>query len=505
MIDIVGDFHLHSKYSRAVSPQMNIPVMAEYGQKKGIDVLATGDWTHPVWFRELRANLEEAEEGLFSVRKKSLAQPHPDPLLKGEGTQAVKFLLSVEIATIYSQNGKGRRIHQVILVPSFETAEKVNKELIKRGFNLSSDGRPIIGLSSKNLLSLILEIDERSLLIPAHIWTPWFGIYGQMSGFNSLSEAFEDLAPKIYGIETGLSSDPEMNWQIDELNSRSILSFSDAHSPAKMGREATIFRLEDLSYENIRRAIMQPSLKLDARNKKLDKEVRSLKLDIPLSSVQHQNPDSSIQSLVSNKVLYTIEFYPEEGKYHYSGHRNCNVTMTPEEQKASGGICPVCHRKVTDGVMRRVGELAQEDLRGNHKPNSAGLVWITDPKNAHPPYVKIVPLQEIISEAIGSPVASPKVKVIFDTLCKDGVSEFHVLLKLPLADIEKICLSITSKEFARQITDGIKKVRAEQIVIQPGYDGVFGVVRIWNEEDNKQINEYTNNPIKKEEQIGMEF
>ena len=457
MVDVIADLHLHSKFSRAVSPQMIIPVMAEFGEKKGIDLLATGDFTHPVWFREIQSFLEEAEEGLFKIK----------------GESKTKFLLSVEIATIYSQAGKGRRIHQVILVPSFDTAAKVNKELMRRGFNLSSDGRPILGLSSKNLLQMLLEIDERSLLIPAHVWTPWFGIYGQMSGFNSLEEAFEDLAPQVYGIETGLSSDPEMNWQVDELQTRSILSFSDAHSPAKMGREATVFRLEALSYENIRNAIMAPS------KKRISDE---------------------------NKVLYTIEFYPEEGKYHYSGHRNCNVTMTPEEQKASGGMCPVCHKKVTDGVMRRVQELSQQQPRGSHKPNQKGLVWITDPKNTHPPYVKIVPLQEIIAEAIGSPVASPKVKVIFDMLCKEGVSEFHVLLKLPLEDIEKICFSVTSQEFAERITDGIRKVRSEQIVVIPGYDGVFGTVKIWppfaEASEGKENEDIKENP---KEQIGIDF
>src|SRR5260221_4941286 len=224
MIDVVADLHFHSKYSRAVSPQMTLPVMAQVAGQKGIELLATGDWTHPVWFREIRKCLEESEEGIFRIKSKEEG-------IRSEGdsstalgmTSGVRFLLSVEIATIYSQGGKGRRIHQLLFVPSFETAEKINKELLKRGFNLSSDGRPIVGMSSKNLLQLALEIDERSLLIPAHAWTPWFGIYGQMSGFNSLTEAFEDLAPYVYGIETGLSSDPEMNWQMEELNTRSIL------------------------------------------------------------------------------------------------------------------------------------------------------------------------------------------------------------------------------------------------------------------------------------------
>ncbi len=454
MVDIVADLHLHSKYSRAVSNQMILPLMAQVGEQKGIDVLATGDWTHPMWFREMRSQLEESEEGLYKIKD------------KGEGVQGsekkeMRFLLSVEISSIYSQGGKGRRIHNLVFVPNLETAEKVNKELTKRGCNLSSDGRPIIGLSSKNLLSLLLEIDERSLLIPAHIWTPWFGIYGQLSGFNSLDEAFEELAPYVYGIETGLSSDPEMNWQIRELDTRSILSFSDAHSLAKMGREATVFRLESLSYEHIRQAILAPS---KGHNAEVMEKIA-------------ENDEHSPR----NKVLYTIEFYPEEGKYHYSGHRNCDVFQTPDEQRAANSICPHCKRKVTDGVMRRVQELAQEDPRGIHKANGHNVVWITDPKGNHPSFVKIVPLNEIIAEAIGSPVTSPKVKRIFDTLCQKGISEFHVLLKLSIQDIETMALPVTSVEGAKKIAEGIGKVRSESIVIQPGYDGVYGVVKIWQE------------------------
>ncbi|MDE2591069.1 MAG: hypothetical protein KGL95_15535, partial [Patescibacteria group bacterium] len=242
-MQVVADLHLHSKYSRAVSPQMMPPVMSAVGKQKGIDILATGDWTHPLWLREIKNYLTDAEEGLYKIKS-----PGPDQ-------EKTRFLLSVEIANIYSQGGKGRRIHNLVFVPSFATAEKINRELMKRGFNLTSDGRPILGMSSKHLLEMVLSIDERSLLIPAHIWTPWFGMYGMQSGFTSLRESFENLADHVYGIETGLSSDPEMNWEIEELRTRSILSFSDAHSPAKMGREATVFELENLSYENIRQAI----------------------------------------------------------------------------------------------------------------------------------------------------------------------------------------------------------------------------------------------------------
>ncbi len=477
MIDVVADLHLHSKYSRAVSPQMTLPVMVQVAQQKGIDLLATGDWTHPLWFREIRNQLEESDEGLYKLKypiSNEEIGSHPLAMTKEE--KKVQFLLSVEISSIYSQGGKGRRIHNLVFVPSFETAEKVNKELLKRGFNVSSDGRPIIGLSSKNLLSLLLEIDERSLLIPAHIWTPWFGIYGQLSGFNSLEEAFEDMAPFVYGIETGLSSDPEMNWQMKELETRSILSFSDAHSPAKMGREATVFQLESLSYENIRQAIMRPSSQF---------MVHSLQKKKPLTPILHTGGLGN-QGETLNRVLYTIEFYPEEGKYHYSGHRNCNISQTPEEQRATNGICPVCKRKVTDGVMRRVRELSHEDQRGLHKQNGHQVVWITDPKGIHPPFVKIVPLNEIIAEAIGSPVTSPKVKRIFDTLCEKGVSEFTVLLQMAKEDIEKIVLSVTSPELAKRIAEGVGKVRQEAIVIKPGYDGVYGVVKIWDEEEKSK-------------------
>lgn len=454
MRTVIADLHLHSKYSRAVSPSMIAPVMAQVGEQKGIDLLTTGDWTHPLWFRELRNYLTEAEEGVYKIK---------NPTDENKDT---RFLLTVEIANIFTQGGKGRRIHNLVFSPSFETSEKINKELVKRGYNITSDGRPIIGLSSKNLLQMILEIDERMMLIPCHVWTPWFGLYGASSGFNSLQESFEELSSYVYGIETGLSSDPEMNWQIKELDSRSILSFSDAHSPAKMGREATVFELESLSYENIRKAIMRPSLTKDAKRQE------------------------------ENKVFYTIEFYPEEGKYHYSGHRNCGVTMTPQEQRVTHGICPVCKRRVTDGVMRRVQELASEEPRASKKPNPQGLLWLRDPKGVHPPFVKIVPLNEIIAEAIGSPVTSVKTKAKYDELCKNLASEFDILLKIPIEDIEKAA--------GEKIAEGIKKVRGEDIVIKPGYDGVYGVVKIWHEGQEKRTDDNSQNADAKP-QLGLDL
>ncbi len=494
MIDVVADLHVHSRYSRAVSPQMTPAGMAQVGRQKGLDILATGDWTHPLWFRELRTQLVESEEGVYKMKSQN---PSSKSQINSKDQKETRFLLSVEIATIFSQGGKGRRIHNLVFVPSFGTAEKVNKELLKRGFNLSSDGRPIIGLSSKNLLHMLLEIDEKSLLIPAHAWTPWFGIYGAMSGFESLSEAFEDLAPYVYGIETGLSSDPEMNWQIEELQTRSILSFSDAHSLPKMGREATVFRLESVSYENIRKAIMQPSQHTQRSRESDNQKIR--------------NSGALSFPSILNKVLYTIEFYPEEGKYHYSGHRNCSVTMTPEEQRASNGICPVCKRKVTDGVMRRVQELASDELRIKNKElsvreqkNSAGLQWLTDPRKIHPPFVRLVPLLEIIAEAIAAPVASPKTRLVYEALCSEVTSELTILLKAPIEKIEQAATSITSVDKAKKIAEGVQKVRSAQIVIRPGYDGVYGIVKIWPAfaeatEGQEQKGE------EKKTQIGLEF
>lgn len=400
--------------------------MAQVGRQKGIDVLATGDWTHPLWIKEIKSYLTEAEEGLYKM-KHATSQ-----------NNTARFLLSTEISCIYSQDGKGRRVHNLVLVPSFATAEKINHELVKRGCNLSSDGRPIIGLSSQNLLELILSVDERSLLIPCHVWTPWFGVYGKMSGFDSLKEAFGDLSDKVYGIETGLSSDPEMNWQMRELDTRSILSFSDAHSLAKMGREATVFRLKGLSYDNIYQAVIAPS----------KKEKNS-----------------------ANQVLYTVEFYPEEGKYHYSGHRKCGVMYTPEDTAAKGDICPVCKRKLTDGVMRRLQELASEEKSGKHIAQADGAVWIEDPKRIHPPFVKLVPLHEIIAEAIQRPVSSPRVQELLSKLYNILGSELHILLQTDLSDIEKVA--------GKKVAEGVRKVRREDIVIQPGYDGVYGTVKIW--------------------------
>ncbi len=449
---IVADLHLHSKYSRAVSSQMTLPVMAQFAVEKGINLLSTSDWTHPLWIKEIKTLLEESTEGLYRLKKGS------------EAVRSVHFLLSVEISSIYKQADKIRRIHNLVFVPSVATAEEINKELIKRGANLSSDGRPIVGLSAKQILELILGVDDRSFLIPCHVWTPHFGLYGSASGFDSIEEAFLDLSSYVYGIETGLSSDPEMNWNIPELKSRSILSFSDAHSPAKMGREATVFDLEEISYKALSEAIREKSLTQDSSQEKKQQTIPA-------------QESSSVRSKggTNNRVVYTIEFYPEEGKYHFSGHRTCRVSMGPDEIRKRGEICPVCKKKFTEGVFFRLQQLARanEIKRALKRSNEKGLVWYTDPQKLHPPYVKLVPLLEIIAESINSTVVSQKTRNLYLELIKKFGTELNILLKTDISDIQRVG--------GEKVAEAIMKVRNGDIYIQPGFDGEYGIVKIWKE------------------------
>jgi uncharacterized protein (TIGR00375 family) len=426
-MQVVADLQLHSRFSRAVSSQMVVPTIADWAKKKGIDLVATGDWTHPVWFRELKANLIEAGEGVYKA--------------KDEFSDGPLFLLSTEVSSIYSQGGQGRRIHTLIFAPNFEVVEKINKELVRRGANLLSDGRPIVGLSAKAVAEIALSVDERCLIIPAHCWTPWFSLYGSKSGFDSIEECFGDLAPHIYAIETGLSSDPAMNWKIEELNNRRIVSFSDAHSPQKLGREATVFEIRGqrskLNYEAIRQAITGLTSN-----------------DQPLA-----------------KIAYTIEFYPEEGRYHYTGHRNCKVIYAPKETRKKGTVCPVCGKSLTVGVMSRVESLASFDVETESKTDEFGVRWIKDKKGKRPPYVMLVPLLEVLSSGVGTKTVTD----VYEQLIASVGPEFKVLLKASLEDIQKVAGS--------KVAGGIKRVRVGDIVIEPGYDGVFGKVKIWKEEE----------------------
>jgi len=406
-MELIVDLHLHSRYSRAVSQQMVIPEIAKWAARKGINLVGTGDWTHPLWFRELKEKLEETKEGIYQLKDKS---------------HQVFFLLSTEISSIYSQGGQSHRIHNLIFAPNLAVVEEINNKFRSYGVNLLSDGRPITGLSSQQICEIVFSIDKNCLIIPAHIYTPWYSLYGSNSGFDSLKECFGEFTDQIKAIETGLSSDPGMNWRIVELDNRSLVSFSDAHSPQKLGREATLFDLEaNFNYQQFKEA------------------------------------------LVSEKIVSTIEFYPEEGKYHWTGHRACQVKQSPEQTKKLGSICPVCGRKLTIGVMHRVEQLATRpaDFQPEKRPS----------------YKMLVPLIEILAEVKNSSVSSQSVENEYLRLTTEFGSEFNFLLKTSLEEIKKAG--------GERLAEGIDKVRRGDIFIDPGYDGVFGKVKIWPVETEK--------------------
>lgn len=458
-MQIIADLQLHSHYSRAVSKHMTISGIASWAKRKGIDLVATGDFTHPLWMKEIQDNLEEIGNGFLQLRNQDLL-----------------FLLATEVSCIYTYGGKGRRVHTLIWVPSIQSAVSISKEMTKRGCNLLSDGRPIIGLTSIEVAELVFSIEPKALVIPAHAWTPWFSLYGSMSGFNSISEAFGTYADQIYAIETGLSSNPAMNWQITELDHRSILSFSDAHSGIKLGREATVFEYKgesvaDFTYEHLFAAISEQ------RYKNLQHTGNTL-----LERIHLQN------NIWGAKIAFTIEFYPEEGKYHYSGHRVCGIRWTPKETKEKGTICPVCGKPLIQGVMQRVEELSgrsEEDLSlttslVSLKNNAAHVMMtrsLTFPDR--PPFIMLVPLHEIIAECIESPVTSTKVLRLYDTITSHFKGEFSVLLMTPVDEIASLV--------GERIAQGIEKVRSGDIYIDPGFDGVFGVVKLWKDDEEKPL------------------
>lgn len=425
----VADLHIHSRFSRACSQQLNIPNLIEWAKLKGINLLGTGDFLHPLWLTELKSQLRENGSGFLSMKEGG----NPSTSLRTEemnkfSPSEIKFLLTVEIASMYSHGGHGRRIHNLVFLPSFEAADKFQKALLTKRATLASDGRPIVGIPSKDLLNMALEASDKALFIPAHAWTPWFGIFGSESGYDSLKECFEDMTDYIYGIETGLSSDPAMNWRVEELDSRSILSFSDAHSLPNLGREATVFDGE-FTYDGLWEAIK------------------------------------------NQKIAGTIEFYPEEGKYHYTGHREHSVKYSPEDEKSKGIICPVCKRPLTVGVMSRVEKLANRGSEELGTKNEDGA--IKTEKFARPGYRMLVPLLQIIAEAFGNAPTSQKVLNEYRKLVGQLGGEIKVLTKIPLEEIQKLS--------GPKVAEGVKKVRQGDLVIDPGFDGVYGVVKIWNE------------------------
>jgi uncharacterized protein (TIGR00375 family) len=407
----IADFHLHSKFSRATSKDMEVETLARWAKKKGISLLGTGDFTHPTYFVELRSKLVSLDNGLFELKK---------------GEKEVKFILTTELCNIFTQNGKVRRIHNLIFAPSFEVVEAIRSKLGNLG-KLSSDGRPIFSFPAKELLKMILDISADCLIIPAHAWTPWFSIFGANSGFDSIEECFGELSPHIHAIETGLSSDPEMNWRLSALDGITLLSNSDAHSPNRLGREANAFDC-DLVYKEIIETIRKKD---------------------------------------SKKLLFTIEFFPEEGKYHYDGHRQCGVISSPSQTRASQYLCPNCHKKLTVGVMHRVEELAD-------RPE--GFI----PKKAIPS-IHLIPLEEVIAEALGVRVGTKAVEAEYERLVERGGSEFQILLN---ATPDELASFVPARTL-----EGIIRMRQGKVSIIPGHDGVYGKISLFPEKKEGESKE----------------
>ena len=421
-MQFIIDVHLHSRFARATSRELNPSNLHKWSALKGVDVVGTGDYTHPEWFAELSEQLEPAEEGLYQLepgRRTAVEQELPDRCRR-----AVRFMLSVEISTIYKKGDKTRKIHHVVILPSLESVARLNRRLGAIG-NLHSDGRPILGLDSRDLLEICLEADEKVLFIPAHIWTPHFAALGASSGFDSLEECYEDLLPHIFAVETGLSSDPPMNWRLSALDRYAIVSNSDAHSPQKLAREATCFDTE-CSYPGI------------------------------YAALKDRDPAC---------FLGTLEFYPEEGKYHYDGHRKCSVCYKPAQTLAAEGICPVCGRKLTVGVLHRVEKLA--DRPEGFRPEVA------------PSYEYLIPLDEVIGAAVGVGPKSKKVRAVYDRLLAEVGTELEVLRRAGLDAIESCAGPL--------VAEGVRRMRCGEVDIYPGHDGEYGVISVFSEEERARL------------------
>lgn len=408
---MIADLHIHSRFSMATSKEGTPENLDFWARKKGISLIGTGDFTHPVWREELKERFVSEGNGLYRLRDAFVKEESRK--FPGEGT---RFVVSGEISSIYKKNGKTRKVHNVILLPSLEAADAMAQRLEKIG-NIHSDGRPILGLDSHDLLEMMLDVCPEGILIPAHIWTPHFSVLGAKSGFDSVEECFEELAPYIYALETGLSSDPAMNWRISKLDRYQLVSNSDAHSPSKLGREANLLDI-DCSYEGLYRAIQ-----------------------------------------TGEGLEGTVEFFPEEGKYHFDGHRKCGVSLSPVEAERLGGICPVCGKKLTMGVDHRVEQLADR---------AEGFV-----KKDGKKYESLVPLPEVISACMGYSTASKKVQGCFEQMIQTLGTEFDILRNVPSEDI-KSCAG-------ERIAEGIENVRTGNVKRIPGYDGEYGKIELFDE------------------------
>ena len=408
---MIGDLHIHSRFSMATSREGTPENLDFWARKKGISLIGTGDFTHPVWREELKERLVTEGNGLYRLRDEYVKEESRK--FPGKGTH---FVVSGEISSIYKKNGKTRKVHNVILLPSLEAADTMAQRLEKIG-NIHSDGRPILGLDSHDLLEMMLDVCPDGILIPAHIWTPHFSVLGAKSGFDSVEECFEELTPYVHALETGLSSDPAMNWRISKLDRYQLVSNSDAHSPSKLGREANLLDIE-CSYEGLYQAIQ-----------------------------------------TGKGLEGTVEFFPEEGKYHFDGHRKCGVSLSPVEAERLGGICPVCGKKLTMGVDHRVEQLADRE---------EGFV-----KKDGNKYESLVPLPEVVAACMGYSTASKKVQGCFEQMMQTLGTEFDILRNVPAEDI-KSCAG-------ERIAEGIENVRTGNVKRIPGYDGEYGKIQLFDE------------------------
>ena len=413
-----ADLHIHSKYSRATSKDCDLENLAYWGLRKGITVIGTGDFTHPAWRAELREKLVPAEPGLFRLRDDIERAVRRRPGVAATPDVPIRFMLSVEISNIYKRHDKTRKIHNLVYAASLDTADRVAERLETIG-NVRSDGRPILGLDSHDLLEIVLEAGEDAYLVPAHIWTPWFAMFGSKSGFDTVEACFGDLTKHIFAVETGLSSDPAMNWRLSQLDRYRLVSNSDAHSPPKLGREANAFTTE-LDYFAMRRALE-----------------------------------------TGEGFAGTVEFFPEEGKYHLDGHRKCEVRLTPEETRALGGRCPVCGKPLTVGTMSRVSELAD-------RPDGFELA-------EGDPYRSFVPLPEVISEIVGAGPGSKRVAKDYERLLSAVGPELYILERAPFEDVRKASSEI--------VAEAIRRMRSGEVIREAGFDGEYGVVRMFTREE----------------------
>lgn len=413
----IADLHIHSRYSRATSRDMSPEIIWRWTQLKGIKVVGTGDFTHPGWMKELQEKLQPADNGLLVLKKECESDDIP-PSCRSD----VFFLPSVEISCIYKKGGRTRKVHNLIFAPDFRTAARLNERLARVG-NISSDGRPILGLDSKELLKIVLDCAPGAVLVPAHAWTPHFSVFGAASGFDSLEECFEDLTRYIPAIETGLSSDPRMNRRLSVLDGIKLISNSDAHSPSRMGREANI----------------------------LDTEISS---------------EALLKAIVTGRGLAgTIEFFPEEGKYHYDGHRACGVCLSPEETVRRNYVCPVCGKRLTVGVMHRVRKLADRD-------EGSGTEGVEH-------YRSLIPLAEIIAEVHKVGVGSKRVSGEYMSMIESLGNEFSILMDLPTAEIDAAGF--------QAVAEAVGRMRSGEVAVSPGYDGEYGKIKIFGKFEEREI------------------